>query len=172
MANPQAIAAFEMESALYHHVRNAHTKKPLNCTLCGVQFSLEYNPRSHLNSDHAGKKPYKCSICEGYFDVQSELICHLSSAHEGKKHSKFKFKYVSAGAVAKIIKGLKNSSATGIDKIPTAAWKLGVEILSGPVAKLINLSLSSGKVPKLFKSAIIHPVYKNGGKDPRSPSAY
>ena len=40
------------------------------------------------------------------------------------------------------------------------------------MAKLINLSLSSGKVPKLFKSAIIHPVYKNGGKDPRSPSAY
>ena len=85
---------------------------------------------------------------------------------------KFKFNFVNAGSIAKIIKGLKNTSAEGIDKIPTAAWKLGVEILAGPVAKTINLSLSTGKVPKLFKNALIHPVYKGGGKDPRSPGSY
>ena len=79
---------------------------------------------------------------------------------------KFKFTFVTAGSVAKIIKGLKNTTSLGIDKIPTAAWKLGVEILAGPVAKLINLSLSTGRVPRLFKSALVHPVYKGGGKDP------
>ena len=61
--------------------------------------------------------------------------------------------------VAKIIKGLKNFSSIGIDKISTAAWKLGEEILADPVAKVIKLSLSTGKVPKLFKSALAHPVF-------------
>ena len=56
--------------------------------------------------------------------------------------------------------------------IPTRAWKLGVEILAAPITKLINLSLSSGKVPKLFKSALVHPVHKGSGKDPRQPSSY
>ena len=79
---------------------------------------------------------------------------------------------MTAGSVAKTIKGLKNTSALGIDKIPTSAWKLGVEILAAPVAKLINLSLSTGKVPRFFKEAFIHPVFKGGGKDPCSPSSY
>ena len=32
--------------------------------------------------------------------------------------------------------------------------------------------MSTGEVPKLFKSALIHPVYKGGGKDPRLPGSY
>ena len=47
-----------------------------------------------------------------------------------------------------------------------------MKVLAAPVAKLINLSLSTGRVPKLFKSALVHPVYKGGGKDPRSPGSY
>ena len=72
----------------------------------------------------------------------------------------------------KIIKGLKNSTSIGTGKIPTAAWKLGVEILAGPVAKLINLSLSTGKVPKMFKSALVHPVYKGNQKNLQSLGSY
>ena len=56
--------------------------------------------------------------------------------------------------------------------IPTRALKLGVEILASPITKLINLNLSSGEVPKLFKSALVHPVYKGSQKDPRHPSSY
>ena len=52
------------------------------------------------------------------------------------------------------------------------AWKLGVEILAAPVAKFINISLSTGIVPKIFKEALIHPVYKAGNKDPHSPASY
>ena len=47
-----------------------------------------------------------------------------------------------------------------------------MEILAGPVTKLMNLSLSTGKVPKLFKCALVHPVFKGVGKDPRTPEAY
>ena len=56
--------------------------------------------------------------------------------------------------------------------IPTKAWKVGVEILAGSITKLMNLSLTSGKVPKLFKCALVHPVHKGSGKDPKDPSSY
>ena len=87
-------------------------------------------------------------------------------------NEKFEFKFATRHSVAKIIKGLKNTSSLGIDMIPTRAWKLGVEILAGPITKLINLSLSIGNVPKLFKCALVHPIHKGPGKDPRDPNSY
>ena len=85
---------------------------------------------------------------------------------------KFEFKYATRYSVTKIIESLKNTTSLGVDMIPTKAWKLGVEILAGPITKLINLSLISGKVPKLFKCALVHPVHKGSGKDPRDPASY
>ena len=92
---------------------------------------------------------------------------YLNSA----KSQKFNFTYVNAVSIAKIIKGMKNTSSLGIDRIPSVAWKIGVEVLAGLVVKVINLSLSTGKVPKLFKSDLVHPIYKSG-KVPRSPGSY
>ena len=99
--------------------------------------------------------------------------------HKGQKsfigkviHDKFKFKYATKRSITKIIRSLNDTSALGVDMIPTKAWKLGVEILAGPIATLINLSLCTGKVPKLFKQAKVHPVHKGSGKDPRQPSSY
>ena len=96
--------------------------------------------------------------------VNENVTVYEASAHEDSVQvkDKFKFRFVSAGSIAKIIKGLKNTSALDIDRIPTLAWKLGVETLAGPVAK----------VPELFKNALIHPVYKGGGKNPRLPGSY
>ena len=117
---------------------------------------------------HEGKKPFNCSICAKTLATNCELKNHVASVHQEKK---FNFTFVNAVSIAKIIKGLKNTSSLGIDKIPSAAWKMGVEVLAGAVAKVINLSLSTGKVPNLFKSALVHPIYKSG-KDPRSPGSY
>ena len=87
-------------------------------------------------------------------------------------NEKFEFKYANRKSVTKIIKNLHNTSSLGVDKIPTRALKLGVEILASPITKLINLSLSSGKVPKLLKSTLVYPVHKGSGKDPSNPSSY
>ena len=38
--------------------------------------------------------------------------------------------------------------------------------------KVINISLSSGKVPKLCKYVLVHPVCKGGEKDPCVPGFY
>ena len=45
-------------------------------------------------------------------------------------------------------------------------------VLAGPIARICNLSLSTGIFPDMFKHAIIHPVFKGNGKDPRNPMSY
>ena len=45
-------------------------------------------------------------------------------------------------------------------------------VLAGPIARLCNISLSTGNFPHIFKEAIAHPVYKGNGKDPRDPGSY
>ena len=85
---------------------------------------------------------------------------------------KFSFKFVTAGDVTRIIKRLKSTKAMGVDKIQTDVWKKGVSVLAGPIARICNLSLSSGIFPDILKQAVIHPVFKGNGKDPRDPGSY
>jgi hypothetical protein len=84
----------------------------------------------------------------------------------------FSFKFVTAGDITRIIKDLKNTKAEGVDNIPTDVWKKGVVILAGPIARLCNISLSTGVFPDLFKQALVHPVHKGSGKDHRKPGSY
>ena len=89
---------------------------------------------------HEGSKLYKCDLCDAKFAEISSLCKQKTTAHERKNckskesiSENFEFKYASGWSVKKIIKCLKNTSSIGIDMIPTRAWKLGVEILAGPV---------------------------------------
>ena len=66
----------------------------------------------------------------------------------------FSFKFVTAGDITRIIKALKNTKAEGVDNIPTAVWKKGVVVLAGPIARLCNISLSTGVFPDLFKQSL------------------
>ena len=84
----------------------------------------------------------------------------------------FSFKFVTAGDITRIIRELKNTKAEGVDNIPTAVWKKGVAVLAGPIARLCNISLSTGVFPDLFKQALVHPVHKGSGKDHREPGSY
>jgi hypothetical protein len=79
---------------------------------------------------------------------------------------------VKAGGIAKIIRGLKNTEAMGIDNIPTSVIKKGVEVLSGPISHLVNRSLAEGRVPEAFKVGKVFPVFKGKGKQPEDPSSY
>jgi hypothetical protein len=41
---------------------------------------------------------------------------------------------------------------------------MGSDTLAGPISHMVNMSLSAGVFPSAFKMALIHPVYKGGGK--------
>ena len=55
------------------------------------------------------------------------------------KQCKFKIRVVSEEEVLKLIKGLKSSTATGLDYIDTNTVKLGAEQLAPAIAFIINL---------------------------------
>ena len=89
-----------------------------------------------------------------------------------KAKKNFSFTFATAGSVTRIIKKLKNTTAMGVDEIPIQVWKKGVVVLAGPIARVCNISLSTGIYPDIFKEAIIHPIFKGSGKDPRDPGSY
>ncbi len=62
--------------------------------------------------------------------------------------------------VRKEILRLKNTGAEGVDCIPTIVLKVGADVLAGPIAHLISMSLETAKVPDGFKRANIVPVHK------------
>lgn len=66
--------------------------------------------------------------------------------------------------VINIISSLKTHSAPGIDKITTFMLKTFRYSLAEPLSYLINLSFECGVFPKIFKCAVVCPVYKSGDK--------
>jgi hypothetical protein len=89
-----------------------------------------------------------------------------------ERSTTFERTYMSAGKVAKLIRGLGSTEALGVDGVPVSVYKKGLDILSGPIAHLVNRSLASGVFPEVFKQAIVIPVYKGGGKDRKDPASY
>jgi hypothetical protein len=49
---------------------------------------------------------------------------------------------------------------------------MGSDMLAGPVSHLVKMSLSASVFPSAFKTALIHPVFKEGGKARNDPGSY
>ena len=65
--------------------------------------------------------------------------------------------------IVEIINSLRSGTAAGYDNIPISALKNSVSLISEPIAHIINLSISSGIVPDLMKSARrVIPSFKSG----------
>jgi hypothetical protein len=84
----------------------------------------------------------------------------------------FSFTFANAGRISKVISGLKATLTLGTDGIPVAILKMGSDVLAGPIAHRVNMLLSSGIFPEGFKTALIHPVHKGGGKARNEPASY
>lgn len=68
------------------------------------------------------------------------------------------------------INKLRNDCATGLDKLDTKLIKEIKHQIALPFTYICNLSITSGKFPRHFKSANIVPIYKSGDKN--NPSNY
>jgi hypothetical protein len=60
----------------------------------------------------------------------------------------------------------------GSDGIPVTILKMGSDVLAGPISHLVNMSLAACIVPEGFKTALIQPVYKGGGKSRKELASY
>ena len=63
-----------------------------------------------------------------------------------------------------IINKLKPKTSSGFDDISCKLMKLSVNYITDPLAYIINLSLSSGIVPRQMKVAKVVPIFKSGDK--------
>ena len=75
----------------------------------------------------------------------------------------FSLSAVSPEEVDKIIKGLKNSKASGVDNLDTYILKLNRKHIVPSVCHILNLSIQSKKFPTKWKIAKVVPLYKGKG---------
>ena len=71
----------------------------------------------------------------------------------------FKFRDTKREEIYKMLINIDTNQAYGVDEIPGRFFKDGAELLTEPLCKIINLSLSS-KFPLICKTAKVKPLYK------------
>ena len=84
--------------------------------------------------------------------------------------ARFSLTGIHPDTVRKIICGLKNSKASGVDDIDTYVLKLMVDEVLPAITHIANLSIKQGKFPTMYKKAKVIPLLKKG--DPLEPKNY
>ena len=92
--------------------------------------------------------------------IRTNLINFL----ELTKHF-FTFRNVSENEILKIISKLKTKCSSGVDEISTRFLKQYSSILTKPLTKIINQSLSTGIFPDKLKIAKVIPIHKDNDLD-------
>lgn len=77
---------------------------------------------------------------------------------------------VTENDVQKVIAALPNKKSTGYDEVSVDLVKKCSNILSGPIAYIINKSIQLGQFPQLLKLALLIPIPKDG--DPQNVENY
>ena len=76
----------------------------------------------------------------------------------------FRFKPVTTHNVYEQLRSLKRNKSPGIDNIPSRLLKDSADVLTEPLAYVINLSLKTGIMPNDWTFAKIVPIHKSGSK--------
>ena len=79
-------------------------------------------------------------------------------------NSQFKMQNVTVSEVHKILSSIDVSESTGHDGISNKLLKDAVDIISYPLALILNTSINTGIFPYDFKTAVISPIHKAGCK--------
>ena len=74
------------------------------------------------------------------------------------------FQPMTTNDVARIIQSLKNKTSFGNDGISNKMLRKLCTVICMPISIIINKSIKECKIPKEWKHAIVHPLYKTGFK--------
>lgn len=67
--------------------------------------------------------------------------------------------------VSSIINGLRGNCAVGWDGVSSKIIKSCAQVLVPPITWICNLAITTGIFPKVFKTALVHPIHKSGPTD-------
>ena len=84
----------------------------------------------------------------------------------------FSFENITREQLLKQIRSSPNKASMGRDQISYEILKMLDIYVAEPLMQIINLSLDTGKYPKLWSTAILKPLYKGGDKDVKDPGSY
>jgi hypothetical protein len=108
---------------------------------------------------------FKCKIenIRSTFDNDIESAMNYDSKPEGVTPL-VAFTPISEEAIRKIILSQANKSCES-DPIPTSLLKSCLDDLLPIVTRIVNLSITSGQFPEIYKTAIVKPLLKKDNLD-------
>ena len=116
-----------------------------------------------LHTDSLSKANLLNQTFKDVFIVEDEK--ELPTINQTKFISEMPFNEISIDDVKWAIKNLKNSVSRTPDQIPSIFLKRTINTISLPLMYLFNISLAKGKIPTIWKEAIIIPIFKKGLKN-------
>jgi hypothetical protein len=72
---------------------------------------------------------------------------------------------ISETEVERLIMSLRSDCALGWDDIPARVLKQSCNTLVKPLTHVLNLCITKGVFPSVFKRAVVHPIHKGGDRD-------
>ena len=102
------------------------------------------------------------TIRSSFMELARDPLEVLRKRLQGNQAS-FSTKSVSPEDVDKVIRGLKNSKASGLDNLDTYIVKLTRNVILPSVCHIVNLSIQTNKFPTKWKIAKVVPLYKGKG---------
>ena len=103
--------------------------------------------------------------------VAGDPLLKLREAMVGRQ-CRFNISKVSNSDVIKVIKSLRNSTATGTDYVDTRTLKIAAEQVGPVLAHIINLSICTNTFPTMWKHAKVVPLLKSPTADAILPKSY
>ena len=136
-------------------------------------------------NDEDGSPILDPKLCANTFDnfftsihtkFSNENNCNTQSEHPDlntindhvkaklEKNTEFSIPFVTEAFILKQLQHLKTYKATGIDGLSAKYLKLSAQIISKPLAAILNLSIQTGSYPDSIKKAKVTPIFKKGNK--------
>ena len=88
-----------------------------------IWISKEQYLDSHINTLNMKSGPFKCNICSKNFTMENYLKNPIDSKYVETPKRSFEFHFFTAVTITRIVRNLKNTSATGVDGIPREILK-------------------------------------------------
>lgn len=82
--------------------------------------------------------------------------------------SQFTLQTVTLSVVKEVLQTIDCRKATGEDNLDSYFLKLAAPIITNQITHLFNLSISTGVIPQVWKSAHVVPLHKGGDKNDRN----
>lgn len=106
------------------------------------------------------------------FNHYFSSICKNSTSGISSEHhlpprvrNSFGFIDISPSEIVSVVNTMQAKSTTGCDKVSSVILKRCIDLISGPLAKIFNLSFHTATYPDVLKLARIVPIYKHGDQN-------